>query len=63
MEGVSVCVLPLLARRGQRYLVVEGGDEPKLRDHVTSSSLSTDEVQQVFMSHPVHVVDLQLVLP
>lgn len=45
------------------YLVVVGGDEPQLQVQVVVPLLRTDKVEDVFVLHAAHAVDLVLVLP
>ena len=58
-----LCVAVLQVSSRCQHLLMVGGDEPQLHVHVASSLLCSDELQQVFMSHPVQVEDVVLVLP
>lgn len=45
------------------YLVMVGGDEPQLQVQVVVPLLYADKVEDVFVLHAAHAVDLILVLP
>lgn len=45
------------------YIVMVGGDEPQLQVQVVVPLLHADEMEDIFMLHATHAVNLVLVLP